>query len=106
MKNRPQPFSSIAVRLLLLLALASAAAAPYGPAAAQEADTTPPETMLDVVPDDLTESTEATFAFSSDDPDATFLCSIDGTDWAPCASPTQFTDLTLGAHQFAVIAVD
>lgn len=106
MKNRPQPFSSIAVRLLLLLALASAAMAPYGPAAAQEADFTPPETILDGAPADPTESTEATFEFSSDDPDATFLCSIDGTEWAACASGITYTGLELRTYQFLVIAVD
>ena len=50
---------------------------------ATPADTTPPETTVDSGPDPITVDTDATFTFSSDDPAATFECSLDGgATWA------------------------
>ena len=66
---------------------------------------TRPETMLDSGPSDTTASTEATFAFSSDDTAASFECSLDGAVEA-CVSPVHYTDLPTGTHTFDVRAVD
>ena len=68
------------------------------------ADTTPPETTIDSGPEDGTD-TSATFTFSSDDPDATFTCALDGVS-APCTSPTSYTNLAVGDHTFLARAVD
>ena len=69
-------------------------------------DTTPPETTVDSGPDPITVVTDATFTFSSDDPAATFECSLDGgATWAPCASGDTF-GLAAGPQQFQVRATD
>ena len=54
-------------------------------------DTTAPETSIDAGPFDPTNSTEATFEFSSDDPSATFECQLDGGSFDACsrARPTR-----------------
>ena len=52
-----------------------------------------------------TTATSATFAFSADDPTATFVCSLDGGPVAPCLSPHTVTDLEPGAHTFEVAPV-
>jgi CSLREA domain-containing protein len=69
-------------------------------------DAIAPETSIDTGPEDPTESTTATFTFSSDDPTATFECSLDGAAFAVCTSPHEETGLGLGLHTFAVRAVD
>jgi arylsulfatase A-like enzyme len=48
---------------------------------------------------------EVTFAFSASDPDASFLCALDGAPIAVCTSPTSMT-LGGGDHVFVVWAVD
>ena len=67
---------------------------------------TPPETSFGTVPPASTTSTTATFTFSSDQPGSEFQCSLDGADFADCEPPIEVTGLTLGAHTFAVRAVD
>jgi probable HAF family extracellular repeat protein len=44
--------------------------------------------------------------FSSNDPAATFECSLDGAPFAPCHSPHPMTGLALGSHTFRVRAVN
>jgi hypothetical protein len=43
--------------------------------------------------------------FSADEP-AEFECSFDGAAFAPCTSPTRYTDLKPGRHTLSVRAVD
>ncbi|MDQ3738933.1 MAG: Ig-like domain-containing protein, partial [Actinomycetota bacterium] len=69
-------------------------------------DTTAPETTIDEAPDNPSGSPEATFAFSADDPGATFECQLDAGVYEPCASPTSYSNLTDGEHSFAVRASD
>jgi hypothetical protein len=69
-------------------------------------DSTPPETTIDTGPESPIEAVVATFTFSSDDPDATFECSLDGASFGPCASPAETTGLTVGDHDFRVRARD
>ncbi len=69
-------------------------------------DAIAPETTIDTGPADPTELTTATFTFSSDDPTATFACSLDGADFFTCTSPHAETGLGIGLHTFAVRAVD
>ena len=65
----------------------------------------PPETQIDAGPAAKSPKRQATFFFSSD-PGNSFECSLDGSDFAPCTSPTTFTKLTPGAHTFQVAAID
>ena len=70
------------------------------------ADMTAPETTLDLTPPATTTSTSATFAFSSNEPGATFECALDGAAFAPCAPPHTIAGLSIAPHSFAVRAVD
>jgi hypothetical protein len=69
-------------------------------------DTTPPETMIDSGPEATTISADATLVFSASEPDSTFECSLDGAAFAGCVSPVGLTGLAVGAHTFAVHAID
>src|SRR5581483_11509282 len=69
-------------------------------------DTTPPQVTIESSPPSSTASTDAEFRFSADDNAAAFSCSLDGADYAPCASPTDYTGLAEGTHVFAVRASD
>jgi hypothetical protein len=68
--------------------------------------TAPPPPDLASTPPDPSNSSAATFAFSDDDPEATFVCELDGGAPAACPSPSTYTSLGEGAHTFAVKAVD
>jgi len=69
-------------------------------------DVTPPETRLDSTPAPRTNSTSATFTFSSNEAGATFECSRDGAAFSACTSPTSFQGLSAGSHTFRVRARD
>jgi CSLREA domain-containing protein len=70
------------------------------------ADLTPPDTTIGSGPDAVTVLTSATFTFFSNDPTATYECSMDGGVYALCASPHTATGLAVGARTFSVRAVD
>jgi CSLREA domain-containing protein len=69
-------------------------------------DQTPPDTQILTFPADVTESAEASFTFSADEAGASFECSLDGGDYGACASGVSYGGLAVGAHSFAVRAVD
>ena len=69
------------------------------------AGTTPPETTITLAPPALTNSTAANFSFSADEP-ATFQCSLDGSTFASCTSPQNYSVLADGSHTFQVQATD
>ena len=68
-------------------------------------DIVPPQTTIDVAPDDLSGDASPSFEFSSDEAGATFECRIDG-GWGACASPKSYAGLTDGSHTFQVRAID
>ena len=68
-------------------------------------DITPPTLTWLTVPDDITDSTDATFSFSVDDA-ITVLCTLDAGEPEPCSSPKDYTSLSSGDHTFTVTAVD
>jgi hypothetical protein len=68
-------------------------------------DTTPPDTFIDSGPSGSVADTSATFSYSADEP-STFQCRLDGGAFAPCTSPTPYTNLTAGSHTFQVAATD
>jgi hypothetical protein len=58
-------------------------------------------------PDAISNSTNATFEFSSDeDPDVTYECRLDSGSFDACASPVNLSELGQGDHSFTVRATD
>ncbi len=69
-------------------------------------DNTPPDTIIDSYPLELTSSTEAIFSFHATKENCQFTCKIDTEFWQGCESPITYTDLFIGNHQFQVQAID
>ncbi|HEV8688332.1 MAG TPA: Ig-like domain-containing protein [Gaiellaceae bacterium] len=69
-------------------------------------DTTPPETTITSGPNGSTAESTAAFAFSANEVDATFACSLDGAPFSSCSSPQSYTGLAVGSHTFMVRATD
>jgi hypothetical protein len=69
-------------------------------------DTVAPDTAIGSGPSGAVHSRSASFAFSSTEPGATFQCSLDGSPFASCASPAQYSGLADGSHTFGVRATD
>ncbi|HEX9696755.1 MAG TPA: Ig-like domain-containing protein [Actinomycetota bacterium] len=69
-------------------------------------DTTAPETTIVVGPAAATNSTSATFTFTSNDAEATYRCRLDAAAFTACSSPHTLSSLTEGSHTFEVIATD
>lgn len=63
-----------------------------------------PVTTINEGPSGATPSGIAGFAFSADQPGATFECSLDNGGYGTCASPAVYEDLPAGAHSFGVRA--
>ncbi|MDZ5622522.1 right-handed parallel beta-helix repeat-containing protein [Nocardioides sp. HM23] len=75
------------------------------------ADTTAPNTAINLGPANPTSNTSATFLFDGTDnltaaADLTFECSLDGATFEGCASGDVYADLAVGDHTFAVRAID
>ncbi|MCC7306375.1 MAG: PxKF domain-containing protein [Acidobacteria bacterium] len=69
-------------------------------------DTMPPDTTITGNPTNPTNSTSASFTFTSNETSVTFECSLDGAAFAACTSPKSYTGLALGSHTFQVRAKD
>lgn len=69
-------------------------------------DTTPPDTMLSGQPSNPTNSSSATFQFSSTEAASTFECQLDGGGFSPCTSSKTYASLAAGGHAFQVKATD
>jgi hypothetical protein len=69
-------------------------------------DTTAPQTTIVSGPETNSAATSVSFTFSSSEPVSTFACKLDSGNWAPCASPQEYSDLSVGSHQFSVRAND
>jgi subtilisin family serine protease len=72
-------------------------------------DTVAPDTTIDAKPDPVIGSPwSAQFRFSSNEANATFECTVDGSDAAftPCTSPATWSSLAHGQHTFRVRAKD
>jgi hypothetical protein len=65
-----------------------------------------PDTVLDSASQGTVATDQAQFSFHSDTLESTFQCNLDGADWVTCTSPTFYTGLTDGSHEFEVRAVD
>lgn len=70
-------------------------------------DTTPPETTIESGPPDPSESSSASFTYSSNEPGSSFECSLDGSPFASCpADGISYSGLGNGPHSFQVRATD
>ncbi len=69
-------------------------------------DTTAPDTIITGMPPALTNSSSASFSFSSSEAGSTFQCRLDGSAFAVCASPADYNNLAEGHHTFEVEAID
>jgi hypothetical protein len=91
-------------RFRIGLVLAAVLVVPIVMAGSALADT--PTVSITSGPNNPTNSTDATFIFSSSDETATFQCDLDGGGYSFCASPTGYTGLSEGDHSFSVQAVN
>jgi hypothetical protein len=69
-------------------------------------DATPPNTNITANPAAVTNSTNASFSFTSTESPATFECSLDGAPASSCTSPQAYSSLGQGSHTFSVRAID
>jgi hypothetical protein len=69
-------------------------------------DNTPPNTVIDSGPSGTDSSSSATFTFSSNETNVSFLCLIDSVEIENCTSPKTFNGLSNGSHTFQVTATD
>ena len=72
------------------------------------------QTTINGGPGTITNTTEATFVFAGENAVLAassqvvsgFQCQLDGSDFAPCSSPKQYSGLPNGEHTFRVLAND
>ena len=69
-------------------------------------DIMPPETNIDSGPSGTVSGSSASFAFSSNEANSTFECSLDSDAFALCTSPKSYVNLSDGSHTFQVRAID
>ncbi|MDQ3890062.1 MAG: Ig-like domain-containing protein [Actinomycetota bacterium] len=70
-------------------------------------DSTPPDVSIEQKPDELTNSTTATFAFVVSEAETTLSCKLDDAPASECDSGiAEYADLLAGAHSFEVTATD
>ncbi|HEV3375764.1 MAG TPA: Ig-like domain-containing protein [Thermoleophilaceae bacterium] len=66
----------------------------------------PPKTTIVDGPVSPSDSANVALAFTADDPDATFECSLNGVAFEECTSPVEYTNLADGANEVRVRATD
>ena len=69
-------------------------------------DNTPPDTAITISPSATTNSTNASFGFTSSEANSTFACRLDGGAFSSCTSPMSYSSLATGTHMFQVRATD
>ncbi len=69
-------------------------------------DSTPPDTTITSKPPLNSTSSSATFAFTTNDPNATLYCRLDSQPLVTCTSPITYDGIPDGNHSFLVRAVD
>jgi large repetitive protein len=68
--------------------------------------TPPPAPAVTSAPPNVTDKTDATFAFTDGDGSVTFRCRLDGAVFSSCTSPLVYHNLAAGTHTFRVKAID
>lgn len=66
----------------------------------------PPAPTILSHPASPTNETSASFAFSDSTSGVSYQCKLDRSAYTACTSPTTYSDLTLGEHEFGVRAID
>jgi parallel beta-helix repeat protein len=69
-------------------------------------DTTAPETTITEGPPSPTNSTAATFSFTTAEDGGTFTCTLDEGGAAPCSPGVSYIAFADGEHTFSVVATD
>jgi MYXO-CTERM domain-containing protein len=69
-------------------------------------DTGAPDTTIVSGPMGTTDSTSATFTFSSNEAGVSYECNLDGAGFQPCTNPVTFEGLSEGEHTLQVRARD
>jgi hypothetical protein len=69
-------------------------------------DTVPPQTTIVSRPPASSNSSSATFTFTSSEVNSNFACSINSAGFTPCTSPQTYSGLGDGSYTFRVQAVD
>jgi hypothetical protein len=69
-------------------------------------DITPPNTIIESYPANITSSTSALFEFRSDESNSIFQCQLDSSGYSSCSSPKSYSNLNQGSHTFYVKAQD
>jgi hypothetical protein len=69
-------------------------------------DNTPPDTGISSGPPALTNSSTASFSFTSSETGSTFACSLDGAAFSACTNPQGYYTLADGSHTLQVQASD
>jgi len=64
-----------------------------------------PTTTIKSHPGKKTRSGRARFAFSADQPGASFKCKLDRGALAACSSPVVYRNLRPGAHTLTIVAI-
>jgi len=69
-------------------------------------DLQPPVPYIAAYPGTPTSASYATFAFTDGEPRVGFQCRVDAGAWRACVSPSSYTGLGVGQHDFQVRALD
>ncbi|NTX62946.1 Ig-like domain repeat protein [Myxococcus sp. CA051A] len=69
-------------------------------------DTVAPDITIVTGPSGTTNSTSATFTFTSSETPVTFECALDGASFTDCSTPATYDTLSQGSHTLAVRARD
>lgn len=69
-------------------------------------DTVAPDTQISAGPSGVTNSSSASFSFSSTEEGSSFECRLDSGGWESCSSQKSVTGLSEGSHVFSVRAID
>ncbi len=77
-----------------------------GPSTTFIVDNTPPDTNITSHPTDPSNSSSASFSFTSSETNSTFECDIDGAGYSACTSPQLYSGLSDISHTFSVKATD
>ncbi|MCK5667085.1 MAG: hypothetical protein KAI17_26545, partial [Thiotrichaceae bacterium] len=93
-------FNNSFKHLLLLFMLSSISACGGGGGddnnGGDDPDTTAPDTSISSGPDSLTNSTSASFSFTSTETGSSYQCSLDNAPYTDCTSPEAYTSLAEG----------